>query len=168
MSKLLNFSQFIGGADNSIVVEAFNSEQTTYNYNFANTSVAGYTWDLDSQTIVVDTMAADRITGLPNFTDSKVVGYFPLEQINVATYVNTSDAANGNVAVTIPSGLYDLGILPNSQSNVAISCVGVKWTDIATPSTTFVHRYAIVQRWTPETTIGNPRDEATFIPITIT
>ena len=168
MAKLLNFSQFIGGADNSIVVEAFNSEQTTYNYDFSATSVAGYTWDLDSQTIVVDTMAADRITGLPNFTDSKVVGYFPLEQIDVATYVNTTNAATGNVAVTIPSGLYDLGVLPNSQSNVAITCVGVKWTDVYTPATTFVHRYAIVHRWTPETTIGNPRDEATFTPITIT
>ena len=64
MSRILDFKQFVGGADNVINLAMFPKEQKSFTYNFGS-SVAGYTWDIDYQTLVVDTITFDRTTGQP-------------------------------------------------------------------------------------------------------
>ena len=69
---VLNFSQYLGGADNIQIEQIFPSTQRTLQYNFSQ-NITGWTFSLDHQTIVVDTMSFDRNTGEPNFADRKRV-----------------------------------------------------------------------------------------------
>ena len=56
--------------------------------------------------------------------------------------------------------------MPDARANVPINVVSVKWTDSGlTPTNTQSHRWAIIQRWEPDVTPGNPRDEAGFITL---
>lgn len=160
MSRLLDWKQFVGGADNVISLSMFPAEQKKFTYNFGS-SVANYTWDIDYQTVVVDSVAFDRNTGQPNYTNSTILGYFDAQQGNVAVYVDDSDASNGNVTITLPSQRYTGNILPNARSNVATTCFSVKWTDTTTPATTNIHRYIITETYTAEVPIGDPTQETT-------
>jgi hypothetical protein len=154
--KLLDWKQFIGGADQIISLDMFPKEQRKFTYQFGNTSVSGYTWDIDYQTVVVNNITFNRTTGEPNYANSTIVGYFDVQQANVAQYVDTSDAANGNVTVTIPADRYTGNILPNARTKVPTTCFSVKWTDTDSPATTNIHRYIITERYTAEVTIGDP------------
>jgi len=160
MSRLLDWKSFIGGADNVIAMDMFPQEQQQFTYQFGAVDVSTYTWDIDYQTVVIDQVAFNRNTGEPNYTDSTVTGYFTAQQANVAAYVNTTDAANGNVTVTIPSQRYTGKILPNSRLKVPTTVFSVKWTDGNTPSATNLHRYIISERYTAEVPIGDPTTEA--------
>ena len=73
---VLNFAQYLGGADNIQIEQIFPSTQRTLAYNFA-TNITGWNFNVDYQTIVVDTVSFDRNTGQPNFANSQVIGYFP-------------------------------------------------------------------------------------------
>lgn len=163
--RVLDFKNYIGGADNVIVEEMFNSTQKAYTYNYGF-DVTGYTFEADYQTIVVDTITYDRVTGDPNFTDSAVVGYFANAEVS-NSFINTSSAASGLITFTIPSNRYTGNVIPDARSNVAITVVRFGWTDTTTtPNITDSHRYAIIERFEPDTTIGNPRDSAGFTSIT--
>lgn len=74
--RLLDFSNYVGGSDNVQVVELFTDTQQTYEYNFANADITNYSFTIDYQTLVVDTVAYDRQTGLPSFSNSSITGYF--------------------------------------------------------------------------------------------
>jgi len=159
--RLLDFKSYIGGADNVQVIELFPSSQKTYTYNFG-ADVSAYTFEADYQTLVINSMTYDRTTGDPNFTDSSVVGYFANAEIGAANIV-TTDASSGIIYFTIPSQRYTGNIIPDARSNVAITVVGFKWTDTSTtPTTTDSHRWAVIERYEPDVTPGNPRDEAGF------
>lgn len=162
--RLLDFKAYIGGADNVQVIEMFPSTQRTFTYDYG-ANVSAYTFEADYQTIVVDTLTYDRTTGDPNFTESTVVGYFANAEIGAANIV-TTDAATGIIKFTIPSQRYTGNIIPDARSNVAVTVVGFKWTDGGTtPTTTDSHRWAIIERYEPDVTPGNPRNEAGFIAI---
>ena len=163
--------KFIGGADNVIAMDMFPAEQQKFTYQFGAVDVSTYVWDIDYQTVVVDTVAFNRNTGEPNYTDSSVTGFFDAQQSAVNTYVDTTDAANGNVVITIQANRYTGKILPNSRLKVPTTCFSVKWTEGATPtSATNIHRYIISERYTAEVPIGDPTTETTaqggFTPIT--
>jgi len=161
MSKLLDWKSFIGGADNIIAMDMFPAEQQTFTYQFGAVDVTNYIWDIDYQTVVIDQVAFNRNTGEPNYTDSTVSGFFQVQQSAVNTYVDTSDAANGNVAITIQANRYTGQLLPNSRLKVPTTCFSVKWTDTASPATTNIHRYIISERYTAEVPIGDPTLETT-------
>ena len=163
--RVLDFKDaYLGGADNVQVKEDFPSSATTYRYDYG-ANISNYSFELSSQTIVIDTLAYDRNTGQPNFADSTVVGYFANTEIDAAN-INVVDASAGTVDITIPSQLYTGNIVPDARANVPINVVSVKWTDSGlTPTNTQSHRWAIIQRWEPDVTPGNPRDEAGFIAL---
>jgi hypothetical protein len=162
--RLLDFKNYLGGADNVQLKEDFPSSSTTYRYDFG-ADITNYSFELSSQTIVVDTLAFDRASGTPNFADSRVVGYFANTEID-ASNINVVSAVAGTVDITIPSQLYTGNIVPDARANVPINVVSVKWTDSGvTPNSTTSHRWAIIQRWEPDVTPGNPRDEAGFIAL---
>jgi len=168
--RLLDFKSYIGGADNVQVIELFPSNQKSYTYNFDGANVEGYSWQLDWQSVLLDTVTYQRNSGEPNFADTTVTGSFS----NLTTItqpdanIDVSDAATGNVTITIPDDRYTGRLLPNARSNVVMTVFSVQWTNNdLTPPTTELHRWGIIERWEPEVTVGDPADETSpaFTPI---
>ena len=153
MPGVLSFDQYIGGADQVKVEQVFPKNQKTYIYNFGQ-DITGWTFELDQQTIVVDTVTFQRSTGQPNFTDSTVIGYFPKAEIT--GNVTVANAAVGTVNVTHPANMYTGPILPDARKNVPITVVSLTWTDDQTPAQINSHRFALVQCWEPDVTPGDP------------
>ena len=171
MAGVLNFSNYIGGADNIQVKQIFPSTQQTYQYNF-NENITGWTFELDHQTLIVDPVTFDRNTGEPNFTSSLVIGYFPKVDLTISTSnVNVVSASTGLVNITIPSGLYTGPILPDARSKVPVTIFGVTWTQPAvagqTPTQTNTHRWALIMSYEPDVTIGSPTTGAGYVAITV-
>ena len=161
--RVLSFKQYIGGADNVQMLEMFPSTQSQFTYNYG-VDVSGYTFDADYQTIVVDTLTYSRDTGEPNFTESNIVGSFGSNTTIGSGFIDTSDAANGIIGLTIPSQRYTGNILPDARANVPITVVSFKWQETAANTTTS-HRWAVIERYEPDVTIGNPTLDTNFVAI---
>jgi hypothetical protein len=159
MAGVLTFSEYLGGPDNIKVEQIFPSTQRTYTYNFGQ-NITGWTWGLDHQTLVVDPISFDRFTGEPNFANSQVIGYFPKVDLAVdTTTINVVNATTGVVNITIPGGLYTGPILPDARAKVPVTIVGVTWTtpsSTGNPSQTNTHRWALLQCYEPDVSIGSP------------
>jgi hypothetical protein len=166
MAGVLNFSNYVGGADNLQIEQTFPSNQRKVVYDFGQ-NIAGWNFHLDYQTIVADTVAFDRITGEPNFSNTKVIGSFNKGVITTATYVTVLDEAAGTVAITFPKQLYTGPILPDARSHIPITIVGITWTDAATPSTSDTHRWAFIQSFEPGVEPGDPVLDNGYAPITV-
>lgn len=157
MSRVLTFADYIGGSD-VIAVEMFPRTKKTYSYNFGQ-DVSGWTFSADYQSILLDIVTYDRQTGDPNFTDTKVIGYFN----NYSTITNpvvVTSAVTGNVDFTIPDLRYTGYMYPNARENVVATVVSLQW-DYAGQKD--CHRYLVLERWEPSasTTMGNPQDSIT-------
>jgi hypothetical protein len=155
MSGVLSFSDYLGGPDNIQVEQIFPSTKRTYQYNF-NQNITGWTWGLDAQTLVVNPVTYDR-NGVPNFSSSLVIGFFPKQDLAVdTTTINVVNATTGLVNITIPGGLYTGPIIPDARKNVPITIVGVTWTTNTSPTQVNSHRWAFIMSYEPDVTIGNP------------
>jgi hypothetical protein len=154
MAGVLDFSQYIGGADNLQTEQAFPSTQRSVVYNFGQ-DITGWSFYLDYQTVVADVIAFDRNSGSPNFSSSKIIGYFPSGVIT-GTNVNIVTTSSGIVKVTFPGGLYPGPILPDARSHTPITIIGVTWTNTETPPTVDTHRWALIQSWEPGVNPGDP------------
>lgn len=166
--RVLTVSQYLGGADDVKFVEKFPSEQSTFQYNFG-ANIANYAFELDAQTIVVDTLTYDRTTGDPNFADSTVLGYFGNVDIG-ASNVSSRNNAAGTVNITIPAHIYPAtaNISPDARTNIPITIFSVKWEDTGvTPSVIQAHRWAVIERYKPgDNALGNVRLSAGFTSLT--
>lgn len=150
----------VGGADQIQIEQIFPSTQKTFLYNF-NANVTGWTFVVDQQTLILDTIAFDR-SGNPSFDNSKVVGYFPKQDITgdfAPTVVNYS---TGSVKITIPANMYSGAIIPDARFDVPVTVVGVTWQDNSTPKQINTHRWAFIQNWEPGVQIGDPKLENDF------
>jgi hypothetical protein len=166
MAGVLSFSDYLGGPDNIQVEQIFPSTKRTFAYNF-NQNITGWTWGLDAQTLVVNPVTYDR-NGIPNFSASQVIGFFPKQELAVdTTTINVVNAALGTVNITIPANLYTGAIIPDARKNVPITIVGVSWTTATTPSQTNTHRWAFIQCYEPDVSIGNPILENNYTPFTV-
>lgn len=153
--RLLSFENYVGGSDNVQVIEMFPSTQQTFTYDF-NTSISGYTFEADQQTIIIDSMTYNVSDGDPNFTNSNVLGSYANSEITSANIV-VQNAGAGTVNFTIPKNRYTGNIIPDARANVPITVVSFKWTNTnVTPSTTDSHRWAVIERFEPDVTIGDP------------
>ena len=162
--RLLSFSQYIGGANNVVVSEVFPSDQKTFQYDYA-ANIANYNFNLESQTVIVDTLSYDTNTGQPNFTNSNVVGVYANVTLGAGN-INVTSNANGQVSITIPADIYTGPIEPDARANVPINVVSVKWEDTnSTPSIKESHRHARIMRYEPGVTVGNPTLSNAFLPI---
>jgi hypothetical protein len=165
--RLLSFKNYIGGADNVQVEEVFKDTAKTFVYDYG-TDITNYDFELSYQTIVVDSLTYDRQTSLPSFTDSTVIGSFANAEIGAGN-VNLVDASVGTVAITIPGGLYAGNVIPDSRGETPITVVSVKWTNTGvTPNTTEEHRWALIQRYSPDRGIGKPSESAGYTALTLT
>jgi len=162
----LDFASYIGGADQIQTEITFPSSQKTLVYDFGQ-DITDWTFKLDYQTVVADTIAYDRNTGAPNFSGTKLIGTFPSGVCSTGTYIQVLDPAAGTVAVTIPGGLYTGPIIPDARSHTPITVAGFTWTSNATPPQIETHRWALLQSWEPGVTPGDPVLEEDYTPISV-
>lgn len=166
MAGVLSFSDYLGGPDNIQVEQIFPSTKRTYNYNF-NTDITGWTWAVDYQTLVVNPVTYDR-NGVPNFSASQVIGFFPKVDVTTdSSVINVVNAALGTVNITIPAGMYSGALIPDARKNVPITIVGITWTTADTPTQVNSHRWAFIQCYEPDVAIGNPILENDYTALTI-
>lgn len=161
MAGVLTFAQFVGGADQLVLKQDFPSSQSSLIYNF-NQDISGWTFEADYQVIVINSLAYDRYTSEPNFASSTVIGSFPKAEISGPTAPVVQDAATGLVKFTIPSGMYTGPIIPDARKNVPIAVLGFTWTTDDTPTQTATHRWAVVQNYEPDVTIGDPTTDPDY------
>ena len=166
MAGILNFQQYIGGPDSVKVEQVFPSTQKTLVYNYGQ-DITGWTFTADYQTIVVDTVAFNRNSGQPNFTDSRVIGSFTRANITGTSAPTVLSTSAGTVRVVLPAGIYAGPIVPDARQNVPITVIGVTWTDNATPAQINTHRWALIQCYEPGVTIGDPVLAAGYTAITL-
>ena len=169
MAGVLTFKQFIGGADNLILRQGFPSDSTNLIYNFGQ-DITSWTFAADQQTLVVDTITYDRFTGEPSFTNSKVIGSFAKAEITGANAPAITNASSGLARVTLPAGMYTGPLVPDARKNVPITVVGVTWTtyEASGPDQTNTHRWAIVQSWEPDVTVGDPTTDGGYTAFNLT
>lgn len=161
MPGVLNFQQYIGGPDSVQVENIFPSNQKTLVYTFNDSEgnpvdLTGWTFTADYQTLVIDEIAFNRNTNKPNFANSTVIGSFAKVEVSGDTAPAIITAAAGTVKVHFPAGMYAGPIIPDARKNVPITVFSLTWTDDSTPAQINSHRWALVQCWEPDVTIGDP------------
>jgi len=166
MAGVLDFAEYIGGADNILIEQVFPSTQRTLVYNFGQ-DITGWTFEIDQQTLVVDPVSFNRATGEPNFANSQVIGYFPKEEIDSEMYITVGNAATGIVNITLPGGMYTGPIFPDARARVPVTVVGVTWRTNSIPAQINTHRIALIQCWEPDVTTGDPATGAGYQVITL-
>lgn len=164
--RLLDFKSYVGGADNVVVEEVFPTTSKTFKYDYG-TDVSSYTFAATYQTLVVDAVAYDRNTGLPNFTDSKIIGFFGSPGGSIAGSNITNNGAAGTVDFTIPAGLYTGPIIPSARTNVPLTIVTFTWTDPngALPDIVESHRWCLMQRWASTVSPADPTLDSAYTPL---
>ena len=164
-SRLLDFSNYLSGSDNVQVINLFPRSQKAFTYDFGGT-VAGWTFTADKQSLVIDQITYDRVSKLPNFTDSTITGYMnTVTSIPAGTYINESQAAAGQITFTIPENRYTGPLLPNARKNPVMTVVSFEWETTAVPPVKDSHRWAIIETWEPGVTVGDPQVATEFVPI---
>ena len=166
MAGVLTLSQWLGGPDEVIVESEFPSTTKTLVYYF-NTNVAGWSYKLDYQVVIVDTIAYNR-DGTPNFADSKVIGSFPYGVVNTSTYITVANTITGIVNVTHPANLYTESIVPDARLNIPLLVMGFTWTDANTPAQSNTHRIAKIMAWEPQVPVGDPTTSTNYTALVIT
>lgn len=171
MASIIRFEEYIGGNPIYFLKQS-PKEQKTFTLTFTDSDgdaidVSGYTWELDYQALVVDTIAFDRLTGDPNFANSKIIGTFAKGEVDEATYVKTANAADGIVNITIPASSYTGPVLPDARKNVPILLVGITWTTDDTPPQIHNQRLAFIMAYTVDVSAGDPTLDAGYTAITL-
>lgn len=166
MAGVLTIGNYLGGPDNIQVEQVFPGDQKILQYDFPG-SITNWSFVVKSQTIVVNPITFDR-AGEPNFSNSEVIGYFPVVDIadttggTTSTYVRLVNTIAGTVNIIVPKdALYTGPILPDARQNVPITIFSVSWTGVVdpvtqTPAPTSTHRWAFLQSWAPGVTPGDP------------
>jgi hypothetical protein len=165
--RLLDFKSYVGGADNVVVEEVFPSTAKQYQYNYGS-DVSTFTFAATYQTLIADVVAYDRNTGLPNFTDTKIIGFFGSPGASIpGSNIDDSDGVNGIVNFNIPADLYTGPITPSARTNVPLTIVTFTWTNPngANPDIVESHRWCLMQRWESSVSPADPTLDANYIPL---
>jgi hypothetical protein len=164
MAGVLTIDQWLGGPDGVKVESTFPSSSKTYMYDFGQ-NISGWTFELEYQTVVVDTISYDRITNAPSFSNSSVIGYFPSGVVSTSTYINVTNSVTGIVNVTHPANLYTGNILPDARAATPLLVVGLTWKDTQSPPQINSHRVAKILAWEPLVTPGSPTSSTGYVSL---
>tara|TARA_R110002153_G_scaffold13914_1_gene51281 strand:+ start:5157 stop:5924 length:768 start_codon:yes stop_codon:yes gene_type:complete len=166
--RLLDFKSYVGGADNVVVEEVFPSTSKNYTYDFGQ-DISTYTFGATYQTLVADVVTYDRNTGLPNFTDTKITGFFGAPGAVIPASNITNNGALGTVSFQIPANLYTGPIIPSARINVPMTIVTFTWTDPngSLPDIIESHRWCLLQRWESSVSPADPVLDVNYIPLGI-
>lgn len=163
-NRLLDFSQYLSGADNVKVINLFPRSQKSFTYDFT-TDVSTWDFTADYQSLVVDQIAFDRQTGDPNFADSTIIGYIDNKANVDVSMINDSFATSGLITFTIPQNRYTGGLMPNGRKNQVITVVSFQWQTDDTPAQYDMHRWAVIETWEPGVDPTDPILSTSYIPI---
>lgn len=166
MAGILNFQQYVGGPDQVKVEQVFPSNQRTLLYDF-DRDITGWSFAVDYQTLVVDEVTFNRNTGQPNFANSRVIGSFAKQELTGDNAPDVVDASAGTVKVYFPAAMYTGPIIPDARQNVPITVVAVTWTDDSIPAQVNTHRWALIQCWEPDVTVGDPTLAVGYTALTL-
>lgn len=171
MAGVLDFQQYVGGADQIKCEQWFPSNRRTLIYNFQQ-DITGWSFEARFQTLVVDSVAFNRYTGQPNFANSTVIGSFAEQDMATfaaGAYVPTVlSAESGTVRVYHPAEMYTGPIIPDARKNVPIVVVTFQWTDVNSPVANInQHRFALVQAWEPGVDPGDPTLLTDYIELVV-
>ena len=165
--RLLDFKSYVGGADNVVVEEVFPTSAKEYTYNYG-ADVSTFTFAATYQTLIADAVAYDRNTGLPNFTDTKIIGFFGSPGATIpGSNIDDSAASSGIIKFNIPAGLYSGPIIPSARTNVPMTIVTFTWTNPngSNPDIVESHRWCLMQRWDSSISPADPTLDANYIPL---
>mgnify|MGYP003150526534 FL=1 len=166
MAGILTFAQFVGGADQLVLKQDFPSSSRSLIYDF-DQDVTSWTFTADYQVLVVDTVAYNTYTGEPNFSSSKVIGYFPKYEVSGSDAPSVTDTTNGLVKYNLPANMYAGGLVPDARKNVPIAVVSNTWTTDDSPTQIASHRWAIIQNWEPDVAISDPTADASYTAFSV-
>lgn len=172
MAGILSASEFLGGPDNITTKQIFPSDQTSTVGTVTNddgtpVDLTGFTFTADYQTLIVDEIAFNRLTGAPNFSKSKVIGSFPKVDLAGGFEPAILDPLAGTFIVHFPAGMYDGPIIPDARVNVPITVYSLTWSDASTPAQTFSKRWCLIQNYEPGVTVGDPTQDVNYTALTI-
>jgi hypothetical protein len=163
--RLLDFKSYVGGADNVVVEDIFPSTVKTYTYDY-DTDVTNYDFTAEYQTLIADVVAYDRNTGLPNFTDTNIIGFFGTPGATIPGSNIINNGTVGTVNFTIPADLYTGPIIPSARTNVPMTIVTFNWTNQnVTPNTVESHRWCLMQRWESSVSPADPVLDSNYVPL---
>lgn len=163
---VLSFNDYVGGPDQVIAEQVFPSNQRSLRYNFG-VNVTDWTFTADYQTIVVDQVTFNRYTGQPNFANSSVIGSFAKVDLTGDNAPVVVTAASGIVDLRMPAGMYTGPIIPDARQNVPITVVAFTWATNDTYPNVMTHRWALIQCWEPDVTVGDPTLAVGYTAMTV-
>lgn len=154
---ILTMSQYLGGADNVFVIEAFKRSQRLYYYNF-DRSVTGWTFTSDFQSVLLDKISYSN--GEPDLNSSTIIGYFN-NYTTVSNAIQVFDSTVGYIGFVISDDRYTGIISPHARENVVATIVSLEWTEPNGNKDS--HRFVVVERWEPEQPAGDPKTDPSYI-----
>lgn len=161
MAGILSFSEYIGGTEPAILEQTYPSTQEILTLNFGE-DVAGWTFEFDTQTLIVDKITYDRNTGDPNFATSTIKGYFAKAEITGA--VSIVNAGAGTVAITRTGGVYTGPIIPDARLNIPLTVYSLTYTNALGERDTI--RFVYIQCWEPDVAPTDPTAADGYTAIT--
>lgn len=155
MARVLDFKQYLGGADQVITLEAFPRDRKVYTYHF-DVDISQYVFSGDYQSLLLDRVTYDRNTGEPNFTDTRVLGNF--DNYSTIPSANFDTSVPSKCTFVIPEERYTGKIYPNARDFVIATVVSFEWSKSSNSlDPIFTHRYVILERWEAGVDIGDPQ-----------
>jgi hypothetical protein len=129
----------------------FPRDQPKYTWSWNNSGADGWSLLISWETLVVDQVRFD-VNRKPNFTGSKVIGYF----------TGTNLTTSSSTSTVFPANMYTGKILPASEVNIPITTVNLQWSK---GTENFQKQLLLIQNWEPGSPIGDPTLDDNFIPI---
>ena len=153
MAGILNFSRYLETLQTLTELgNTFPSSQKTIKYYVGSPGTTeGWTATIQWKTLVIDQYEVNG-DGTPNFTNSRVYGY----------YNGGSMTQYSTGTISLPAYMYTGPILPASLVNIPITVVNISWLR---GQETYDVNLALIQNWEPGVIIGNPFGGIDFEPI---
>lgn len=157
----LSFNQFIVGPTTVDIQTHFPSARRQIAMTI-DADITGWTFAATYRNLVLDAVAFDR-SGVPNFTDSTVIGYFPEVTIVGADIPVVVNPTAGTINIFIPADLYTGGLLSGSRTKPVISVYDLHMTDADNNIT--IMRYPQFIAYESSVPVSDPVNEADYIAV---
>jgi len=153
MAGILDYKNYLNTLQTlSEIGNSFPSSQNTYRFTVGGTtSTQGWTATISWNTLIVDDYVI-KTNGEPDFTNSKIIGYF------------TTGTANqySTGTISIPANMYTGSILPGSTYHTPITVVNIDWVK---DGIDYAVNLGFIQNWEPGVNLGDPYFDDGFEPV---
>jgi hypothetical protein len=152
MAGVLDYKKYLTTLQTVTEVgNTFPSSQTTYTYTVGGSGQQGWTATIQWMTLIIDDYTVDS-SGTPDFSNTRVFGYYPGGSAN--------QYSTGTIS--FPANMYTGPILPASTYHAPITVVNINWVK---EGVDYAANIALIQNWEPGVTINDPYLDAAFEPM---